>query len=290
MVLRRFAGSRVSRQWDVSRLGKGAEPPYWLYGFGHEHVPGAIGIGFGIIAIDVWEKRPSRYDAVKAANARNAERGRLSRWVARDDPGAGYGRKGEPMLSSPRLSKADAKATQRMCRSEPGRLLHVACAVATAIEGQRCWTNPLLDSASIRIDLEGEIRQIAAIARSIKDAEEALGAKPSGKLGKNDDVVSIYQSRCDALDDRVDLLLERVQTLRRYWDNLKSLDDEFDRLEWIREKSVDDGRDFTIAVEQERQQLTDAAQRAEDVAGVGEAVLQSLIEDARLIFTVNRNN
>lgn len=289
MVIRRLVGAQVSRRWDMSRLGKGVDTAYWLTALGVAPV-GATSIRFGIIAIDTWQKRPSRYDAVIEAKARNAERGRIARWALGEEPGAGYGRHGEPMLSSPRLSANDSSAVKTIGLSQSGRLLMAACSVATAIEGQRCWSNPILDSVTIRINLEDEIRQIASSARSIREGEKALGDKPSGQLSKNDEVMSIYESRRDALDGRMGLLLERVQTLKRYLDNLKNLDAEFDRLEWIREKSADDGRDITIATEQERQQLTDAAERADDMAGVGEAVMQSLIDDAHRIFKMNENH
>lgn len=141
------------------------------------------------------------------------------------------------MLSAPRLSAEDSTAVKKINLSQSGRLLMAACSVVTGIEARRCWSNPILDSVTIRISLEDEIRQIASTALSIKDAEEDLGDKPSGKLGKNDDVMSIYETRRETLDGRMDLLLERVQTLKRYLDNLKNLDDEFDRLEWIRDKA-----------------------------------------------------
>ncbi len=289
MGIRRILGSRVNRKWDLVRAGKDAEPAYWLGGFGAKRPAGATGIRFGIIAIDAWQEKSSRYDALVAENARNAERSRLARW-ATGGSGDRYGSNGEPMLSSPKLNPTDLQVMLKIRVSQPGRLLYAACALATAMELQQCWSNPILDSVAIRIDLDGEIRQIAAIAVSIRDAEEALGPKPAGELAKNDEVMSIYNSRRGALDERIDLLFERVQTLNRYWDNLKTLDSEFDRLEWIREKSTDDGRDNTIAVEQERQQLTDAARRTEDLEGVGEAVLQSLIDDAHRIFKLNENN
>lgn len=290
MDIRRVLGSRVNRKWDLVRAGKGAEPAYWLGGFGAKRPAGATGIRFGIIAIDTWQKKASRYDALVAEKARNAERSRLARWAAGGGSGDRYGSNGEPMLSSPKLATADLQVMSKIRASQPGHLLYAACALATAIELQRCWSNPILDSAAIRIDLDDEIRQIAAIAVSISDAEQALGPKPAGELAKNDEVMSIFTARRGALDERVDLLLERVQTLNRYWENLKNLDNEFDRLEWIREKSTDDGRDNTIAVEQERQQLTDAARRTEDLEGVGDAVMQSLIDDAHRIFKLNENN
>lgn len=290
MEIRRILGSRVNRKWDLVRAGKDAEPAYWLGGFGAKRPAGATGIRFGVIAIDIWQGNASRYDALVAEKARNAERGRLARWAAGAGSGDRYGGNGEPMLSSPKLTTADLQVMGKIRASEPGRLLYAACALATAIELQRCWSNPILDSVAIRIDLDDEIRQIARTAVSIRDAEAALGPKPAGELAKNDEVMSIYSTRRGALDERIGLLLERVQTLNRYWDNLKTLDGEFDRLEWIRDKSTDDGRDNTIAVEQEHQQLTDAARRAEDLEGVGGAVLQSLIDDAHRIFKLNENN
>jgi len=290
MGIRRVLGSRVNRKWDLVRAGKDAEPAYWLGGFGAKRPAGATGIRFGILAIDTWQAKASRYDALVAEKARNAERSRLARWAVGGGSSDRYGSNGEPMLSSPKLATADLQVMGKIRASEPGRLLYAACALATAIELQRCWSNPILDSVAIRIDLDDEIRQISAIAVSIRDAEEALGPKPAGELAKNDEVMSIYDSRRCALDERIDLLLERIQTLNRYWDNLKALDSEFDRLEWIREQSTDDGRDNTIAVEQERQQLADAARRTEDLEGVGDAVLQSLIHDAQRIFKLNENN
>ncbi|MFC9789453.1 hypothetical protein [Rhodococcus sp. NPDC127528] len=60
-----------------------------------------------------------------------------------------------------------------------------------------------------------------------------------------------------------------------------------DRLEWIRDKSADDGRDNTISAEQERHQLAESARRTEEVEG---AVPQSLIDDAHRILALNENN
>ncbi|GGF16653.1 hypothetical protein GCM10007298_10850 [Williamsia phyllosphaerae] len=293
MKLRRLLGDRleqVTRSWDLSRLGKDAEPVYWMGGFGSERPDGASGIRFGVIAVDIWQKQPSRYAALRAEEARNADRSRLARWAASAANDHRYGPKGEPLLEASKLAPDDLKAIRAAKTTAPGSLLYVACALATAVENQRCWKNPLLDTISIRIDLADEIRQIAETASSIRDAEESLGPKPAGDLADDTRIVEIYDRRRAPIDERLTLLRERVEALSKYWDNLKNLDLEFDRLEWIREKSTDDGRQGIVAVEQERQSLSSVARRTEEAEGVSGAVVQSLIDDAHRILELNENN
>lgn len=192
-------------------------------GFGSQRPADAAGIRFAIIAIDVWLQRPSRYAALKDAKARHAERNRFAKWASGGD-GDRYGKDHQPLLAASKLDVADMQHMRELRRTPPGILLYSGCALATAIELQRCWSSDLLDHIAIRIDLEDEIGQIASIAASINSAESALGPKPSGDLGKDSQVMAVYERRRTMLDERITLLLERVRTLNRYWTNLKSLD------------------------------------------------------------------
>lgn len=280
--------AKVAKAWDMSRVAKDAEPAYWLGGFGSAGTrpEGATGIRFALIALDVWNGRSPRVEALRKEQQRAAERGRLARWAA-SGVNDRYGRRGEPLLESSRLSDNDLRDMHSLRRTRPGQLLYGACALATAIELQRCWRNELLDSIAIRIDLEDEVTQIAAIAKSIKSTEDALGPKPAAELAKDDQVMALYTQRRELIDERIDLLFDRVQTLNRYWDNLKNLDNEFDRLEWLREKSKDDGRADIISVEQERHSVGEVARRTEEAEGVSGAVVQSLLDDAKHILELN---
>jgi hypothetical protein len=191
-------------------------------------------------------------------------------------------------LRQPSLSHRDQATIDEM-RSHPiGKLAYFACSTATAIELSTSWTHDILDNKMIRVDLDAEVAEISSSCARLRSAVDKLGPIPPADLGDDPDIAAIHAARSEVHDERLGLLIQRLQAFARYRAGIEQVDRQLAKLEWVISIGTDDDSDEYILAagdEMASERLNRAAEEFDSVAGT---IIDTMLTDAKRLSRIVR--
>lgn len=275
---------RTIRGDGLTDLAKTTNTPYWINLQGGPRPGGAIAIRFAFIAVDTWRDESPRIDLTDLLD-RNA--GSADDWAVRSDEDH-YPRLLRRQLRQSHLSQSDQTTIDEMRAHPIGKLAYFACSTATAIELSASWRHDIFDDKMIRVDLDAEVAEISRSCARLRNSVDKLGPRPTGELGDDPDILAIHEGRSQVHDERLGLLLQRLQAFARYRAGIEQVDRQLAKLEWVIKVGTDDDTDeYLVAAEDElgSERLNQAAEEFDTVSG---AIIDSMLTDAKKLSRIVR--
>lgn len=275
---------RSTRGGGLTELAKSTSTPYWINLQGGPRPGGATAIRFAFIAVDTWRDDPPRInlDELLDRDAQNADD-----WAVRSDV-EHYPRPLRRQLRQSHLSHDDQATIDEMRAHPIGKLAYFACSTATAIELSASWRHDIFDDRMIRVDLDAEVAEISRSCTRLRNSVDKLGPRPTGELGDDPDILAIHEGRSQVHDERLGLLLQRLQAFARYRAGIEQVDRQLAKLEWvIKIGTEDDSDEYLVAAEDElgSERLNQAAEEFDTVSG---AIIDSMLTDAKKLSRIVR--
>jgi hypothetical protein len=268
----------------LAGLAKTTSTPYWIDHQGGARPGNSIAIRFAFIAVDAWRDDPPRIDLDELLDRDSV---RIDDWATRSDEER-YPRMLRRQLRQPSLSHRDQATIDEM-RSHPiGKLAYFACSTATAIELSTSWTHDILDNKMIRVDLDAEVAEISSSCARLRSAVDKLGPIPPAALGDDPDIAAIHAARSEVHDERLGLLIQRLQAFARYRAGIEQVDRQLAKLEWVISIGTDDDSDEYILAagdEMASERLNRAAEEFDSVAGT---IIDTMLTDAKRLSRIVR--
>jgi hypothetical protein len=268
----------------LADFAKTTSTPYWIDHQGGDRPGESIAIRFAFIAVDTWRGDPPRIDL---DGLLDRDSGQLDDWAIRSDENS-YPRPLRRQLRQAKLSQRDQATIDEM-RSHPiGKLAYFACSTATAIELSRSWKHDILDNKMIRIDLDAEVADISRSCARLRSAVDKLGTGPPDDLGDDPDLTAIHAARSQVHDERLGVLIQRLEAFTRYRAGVEQVDRQLAKLEWVISVVVDDDSDEYVAAAEDElgsQRLNRAAEEFDAVAG---AIIDTMLTDAKRLSRIVR--
>lgn len=268
----------------LTDLAKTTTTPYWINLQGGPRPGGAIAIRFAFIAVDTWRDDTPRIDLTDLLDR---DAGKADDWAFRSDEDH-YPRPLRRQLRRSHLSHADQATIDEMRAHPIGRLAYFACSSATAIELSASWRHDIFDDKMIRVDLDAEVAEISRSCVRLRNSVDKLGPRPTGDLGDDPDILAIHEGRSQVHDERLGLLLQRLQAFARYRAGIEQVDKQLAKLEWvIKVGTEDDSDEYLVAAEDElgSERLIHAAEEFDTVSG---AIIDSMLTDAKKLSRIVR--
>ncbi|PXW31371.1 UNVERIFIED_CONTAM: hypothetical protein DES50_105137 [Williamsia faeni] len=268
----------------LTGLAKTTNTPYWINHLGGPRPGDATSIRFAFIAVDTWRGGSTRIDLTDLLD-RDASK--TDDWAVRSDE-EHYPRSLRRQLRRSQLSPDDQKTIDAMRAHPIGKLAYFACSTATAIELSASWRHDIFDDKMIRVDLDAEVAEISRSCARLRDSVDKLGPLPDGDLGDDPDIVAIHLGRAQVHDERLGLLVQRLQAFARYRAGIEQVDRQLAKLEWVNQIGTEDDSDeYVVAAEDElgSERLNQAAEEFDAVAG---AIIDSMLTDAKKLSRIVR--
>lgn len=154
-------------------------------------------------------------------------------------PAAGYRRRVEAAeqaaqrRQAPELSNTDMAGLVGMLATTEGKLAYAAAVLAGETESSPVWRDPVFDDFHARVDLYGQVAEIAGNAREIDRARKKLGPRPGGALAGDEAVTELYERHVHQLDERLSVLTQRVHGLMIYRDHVRGFEPLIEKRRWL---------------------------------------------------------
>lgn len=286
-----FGSGSSERSSEVANIAKGVAAPYWAPWSKRERPKESVGICFAYIALDTWRGVPLRVAGTTSppalsediprrpwtAKAKKQQQAAVTRLAENQRQIEEYVR----LSHAAKLDKRDSEYLKEMRKSDEGDLAYLAAAIATNIFHRPAWRHPLLDERVARVNLENEVLSIVQSGRTTSDARKRLGPPPSGHLGEDDQIASMYASKSELILKRVESLRNRLEAFQRYHDGLAEIDNQLEKLAWIERSGAADQLDDFVAQAGDDLSKSDLERTAETVTTVVSAIVDSMVVDAK---------
>ena len=268
----------------LSDLAKTTATPYWIDHQGGTRPGESIAIRFAFIAVDTWRGDEPRIDIDRLLDR---DSGQIDDWAVRSDEN-NYPRPLRRQLRQSALSPHDQTTIDEMRAHPIGKLAYLACSTATAIEQSRSWKHDILDDKMIRVDLDAEVAEISRSCARLRASVDRLGPGPPDDLGDDPELAAIHAARSQVHDERLGVLVQRLEAFTRYRAGVEQVDRQLAKLEWVISVVVDDDSDEYVAAAEDElgsERLNRAAKEFDTVAGT---IIETMLTDAKRLSRIVR--
>ncbi|PZT97055.1 MAG: hypothetical protein DI630_22455 [Gordonia sp. (in: high G+C Gram-positive bacteria)] len=140
----------------------------------------------------------------------------------------------------------------------------------------------------IRVDLDAEVAEISRSCARLRASVDRLGPGPPDDLGDDPELAAIHAARSQVHDERLGVLVQRLEAFTRYRAGVEQVDRQLAKLEWVISVVVDDDSDEYVAAAEDElgsERLNRAAEEFDTVAGT---IIETMLTDAKRLSRIVR--